>query len=97
MEEWLKQRGITEVECLAPDLNGVARGKILPDEKFIRSQNDNSLRLPEALDALKASKPLRETLGEAFVAVFNAVKQAEHDAYRRVVSSWEREHLLLNV
>lgn len=53
--------------------------------------------LPEALDKFGASKPLRETLGEDFVAVLLAVKRAEHDAYRRVVSSWEREHLLLNV
>ena len=53
--------------------------------------------LPEALDKFRASKPLRETLGEDFVALLLAVKRAEHDAYRRVVSSWEREHLLLNV
>ncbi len=53
--------------------------------------------LPEALDKLTASKPLRDTLGDAFVDVFIAVKQSEHDAYRRVISSWEREHLLLNV
>ena len=53
--------------------------------------------LPEALDKFRASKPFREVLGEDFAAVLLAVKRAEHDAYRRVVSSWEREHLLLNV
>jgi glutamine synthetase len=25
------------------------------------------------------------------------VKEVEHAAYQRVISSWEREHLLLNV
>ena len=34
LENWLNQRRVTEVECLVPDLTGVARGKILPREKF---------------------------------------------------------------
>jgi glutamine synthetase len=54
-------------------------------------------QLPEALRKLQLSGPLKETLGEAFVDVLLAVKQTEHDAYQRVISSWEREHLLLNV
>ncbi|MEE8274297.1 MAG: glutamine synthetase, partial [Alphaproteobacteria bacterium] len=53
--------------------------------------------LPDALDGFRASKPLREVLGEEFVEVLIAVKRAEHDAYQRVISSWEREFLLLNV
>ena len=53
--------------------------------------------LPEALAKLARAKPLREVLGSAFVDTLIAVKQAEHDAYQSVVSSWEREHLLLNV
>lgn len=51
----------------------------------------------EALAKFNASKPLREILGEKFVAAFTHVKQAEYDAYQRVISSWERENLLLNV
>lgn len=34
MDKWLTDNNITEVECLVPDLTGVARGKILPREKF---------------------------------------------------------------
>jgi glutamine synthetase len=49
MEPWLRERRITEVECLVADLNGIARGKILPAQKFIRSLTDDSLRLPEAI------------------------------------------------
>ena len=30
LERWLDSHGVTEVECLVPDLTGVARGKILP-------------------------------------------------------------------
>ena len=36
-------------------------------------------------------------LFEAFVEVLLAVKLTEHEAYQSVISSWEREHLLLNV
>ena len=49
LESWLRGRGITEVECITPDMAGIARGKILPAEKFIRSTNDRALRLPEAI------------------------------------------------
>ena len=51
----------------------------------------------EALNKLNASRPLRETLGERFIEALTAVKEAEYDAYQRVISSWERENLLLNV
>ena len=30
---WLKDHGITEVECILPDITGVARGKIIPKDK----------------------------------------------------------------
>ncbi|MGH6901722.1 MAG: glutamine synthetase family protein [Geminicoccaceae bacterium] len=49
MERWLRERRITEVECLVADLNGIARGKILPTEKFIRSITEDTLRLPEMI------------------------------------------------
>jgi glutamine synthetase len=49
MEPWLRERRITEVECLVADLNGIARGKILPAPKFIRSLTEDGLRLPEAI------------------------------------------------
>jgi glutamine synthetase len=46
LEQWLNQRRVTEVECLVPDLTGVARGKILPREKFTE---DRGMRIPEAI------------------------------------------------
>ncbi len=49
MERWLREREVTEVECLVADLNGIARGKILPANKFIRSLAEDTLRLPEAV------------------------------------------------
>ena len=49
LEDWLNERKIDEVECLVPDINGIARGKILPAAKFIKSVRDESLRLPESI------------------------------------------------
>jgi glutamine synthetase len=54
-------------------------------------------QMPEAMRKLKYSTALKECLGEDFIEVLLAVKASEHDAYQRVISSWEREHLLLNV
>ena len=31
---WLRARGIEDIECIVPDLAGVARGKMMPTEKF---------------------------------------------------------------
>lgn len=47
LADWLKANAITEIECLVPDLSGVARGKILPADKFVRSLTSHGLRLPE--------------------------------------------------
>ena len=49
MIDWIAERGITEVECLVPDLAGVPRGKILPAHKFVSGLQDRGLRLPESL------------------------------------------------
>ncbi len=53
--------------------------------------------LEEALQLLGNCGPLREILGERFLAVYTDVKQLEYDTFFRVISSWEREYLLLNV
>jgi glutamine synthetase len=49
LEQWLDKRSVTEIECLVPDLTGVARGKILPRKKFTE---DRGMRLPEAVVAM---------------------------------------------
>jgi glutamine synthetase len=49
LETFIKEHHITEVECLVPDLSGIARGKILPAEKFLRILRDRGLRMPESI------------------------------------------------
>ncbi|HHI82677.1 MAG TPA: glutamine synthetase [Rhizobiales bacterium] len=46
-EEWLSARKIDEVECLVPDMAGIARGKILPAAKFLKGTVARGLRIPE--------------------------------------------------
>ena len=48
-EKWLKKKSITEIECLVPDLGGIARGKILPTNKFIQGLKDDTHRLPQSI------------------------------------------------
>jgi glutamine synthetase len=53
--------------------------------------------LEDAIERMRACAPMREVLGDSFVDAFCAVKELEYATYNRVISSWEREHLLLLV
>jgi glutamine synthetase len=53
--------------------------------------------LGEALQLLREDKDLASVLGESFVTVYTEVKEIEHDEFMKVISPWEREHLLLHV
>lgn len=66
-----------------------------------RGYERRNLRLPvtieSALERMEACKDAEEYLGEKFVRGYVAVKRAEHENFKRVISSWEREFLLLSV
>lgn len=49
IEDFLKEHEIEEVECLVPDMAGIARGKILPPDRFIKGIRSNVLRIPEQI------------------------------------------------
>jgi len=53
--------------------------------------------LGEALALLRDEADLAEVLGHEFVTVYTEVKEAEHAEFMKVISPWEREHLLLHV
>ncbi len=55
------------------------------------------LHLGEALSKLNYTKPFKQAMGERFVDAYQEVKEFEMEQYRKVISSWEREFLLLNV
>lgn len=53
--------------------------------------------LSRALDELEACPELHELLGDRFTTAYLATKRTEYTAYFRVISSWERQYLLLRV
>ena len=53
--------------------------------------------LLDAVAEFKRAEALRSVLGPGFSALYAAVKEKEYDEFMRVISPWEREHLLLNV
>jgi glutamine synthetase len=53
--------------------------------------------LQTALRLLAECEPLHEVLGARFVKAYAAVKEQEYETFFQVISSWEREHLLLKV
>jgi glutamine synthetase len=53
--------------------------------------------LGEALDWLKREPELHEILGKEFVTIYSEIKELEYDEFMKVISPWEREHLLLHV
>jgi glutamine synthetase len=75
--------------------------KVKPSEPVTGSAYRYAHTLPisldEALDKLSYTKVLRQILGEQFCEAYNDVKYQEMQHFRRTISSWEREFLLLNV
>jgi len=65
--------------------------------EFEHRSRDLPFSLLGAVDALNESYDLKRVLGPEFVDIFAAIKQAEHNEFMKVISPWEREHLLLNV
>jgi len=63
IETWCTERRITEVECLVPDISGIARGKILPTEKFLKGVVKNTHRLPESMFTQTVTGDCPETDG----------------------------------
>lgn len=70
---WLEERGVEEVECLVPDMGGVARGKIIPAKKFVAGIGNQSLRMPEEIFIL--------TVTGRYVQEANVTRQEASDIY----------------
>ena len=77
------------------------RGQLAPDAPISGSAKELGYDLPrslgEALDGLEQCAELQALLGERFCKAYISVKRKEYETFFRVISSWEREFLLLNV
>jgi len=75
--------------------------KLQPTEPLTTSAQDKGYELPRSLEEslkwLRGCAPLQNLMGERFVNAYIHVKEKEYQTYFRVISSWEREFLLLNV
>ncbi len=74
---------------------------LAPREAVIGNAYRNDHQLPrgllESLTEFEASKELHEVLGTRFSHVYLSLKRSEFEEVMRVISPWEREHLLLSV
>lgn len=72
-----------------------------PREAVVGNAYRNDHQLPrgllEALIAFEECEELRNVLGTRFSHVYLALKRSEFEEFMRVISPWEREHLLLSV
>lgn len=75
--------------------------KLKPTEPLTTSAQDMGYELPRSLEEslkwLRGCEPLQSLMGKRFVNAYIHVKEKEYQTYFRVISSWEREFLLLNV
>jgi glutamine synthetase len=77
------------------------KNKIEPTAPHEGNAYEEELALPrtleEALRGLQEDKDVFELFGEKFIQLYTSIKLVEFEEFNQVISSWEREHLLLNV
>ncbi|WP_439106215.1 glutamine synthetase family protein [Congregibacter sp.] len=85
---------------LASGLVGM-QAQLTPTAPHMGTANEDSVEvartLEEGLRNLGSTPALRELFGDLFLRAYAAVKLDEFEEFNRVISSWEREHLLLQV
>ncbi|MEE4661019.1 MAG: glutamine synthetase family protein [Halieaceae bacterium] len=85
---------------LASGLLGMRMG-LSPTEPHQGTANEDSIdvarSLEEGLRSLQLVPELVDIFGDRFLRAYAAVKLDEFEEFNQVISSWEREHLLLNV
>ncbi len=86
--------------CLACGYLGMKEG-LKPRPPVASDAGELPHELPhdvlEALHLFEAEPKLQALLGDQFSQLYIAIKRAEHNEFLRVISPWEREHLMLNV
>lgn len=75
--------------------------KVAPSAPYQGDCSREPITLPRtqehALNLLLECKEAAEIFGSKFVKAWSAIKRDEYEEFNRVISSWEREFLLLNV
>jgi len=71
---WLGARGIEDIECITPDIAGVARGKMMPSSKFL---NASALALPSSI--------FMQTISGDYPEESDAFEYPPHDGDLRLI------------
>ena len=68
-------------------------------KKSVFDEKKSSLpkNMEEAIILFENDEKLKNVFGERFIKTIAAIRRVEYQAYLKVISSWEREYLLLNV
>jgi len=79
---------------------GLKKG-IKPSEPFHGNAYNEEMQMPrtleEALRGLQEDRDIVEIFGSEFIQLYTSIKLVEFEEFNRVISSWEREFLLLTV
>ncbi|MHA2940429.1 glutamine synthetase family protein [Vibrio sp. RC27] len=75
--------------------------KLQPTAKTDKDHSEDPNTLPHTLEdallLLEQNDELKDILGQRFVSAYISTKRQEYKTFFQVISSWEREFLLLNV
>jgi glutamine synthetase len=105
LEHWLNERRVTEIECLVPDLTGVARGKILPRQKFTEDRagpyydvitpTDRDMHLQPDPTTVRivpwATDPTAQVIHDCFDREGRLIPYAPRSVLRRVCNLYEAQ------
>jgi glutamine synthetase len=79
---------------------GLKKG-IKPSKPFHGNAYNEEMQMPrtleEALRGLQEDRDIVEIFGSEFIQLYTSIKLVEFEEFNRVISSWEREFLLLTV
>ena len=77
------------------------KNKVKPTKAYEGNAYEQDFDVPrnleEALRGLQENSEITQIFGDKFIQLYTSIKLVEFEQFNQVISSWEREHLLLNV
>lgn len=81
LRQWIREHRVEEIECVIPDLAGIARGKVMPAAKFLR---EPGLRLPMSTFFATINGDYTEEVGPQLYTDPDLVLTPDYGAIRAV-------------
>ena len=77
--------------------NNIKPSSETKDSAFKDKHSSLPKTIDESISLFENDEELKTIFNEKFIRTIAAIRRVEYQAYLSVVSSWEREYLLLNV